>query len=265
MIHIMKQNIYTSLQLRELFHLEFLRRFCRKVKAAHYALKGGVNMRFFFQSFRYSEDMDLDIRNIEAGTLKGIVMELLQSDAFQAGLRPFGIEKIVPPDVTKAKQTQTTQRFKVHLITAAGEDLYTKIECSRRGFKGNTVVENVSDRILRGYKLIPLLVSHYDALSMVGQKIDALALRNITQVRDIFDLYILSTQVDWSEVGKRLTPSNNKNLEKSCQNLFDVGYLQFRDSVVIYMSEDDQQIYGSENSWDEIRLRVSHYLEELRK
>mgnify|MGYP001601104310 FL=1 len=49
--------VYNSLQLREIFHLEFLRWLGRKVKPDYYAIKGGTNLRFFFQSFRYSEDM----------------------------------------------------------------------------------------------------------------------------------------------------------------------------------------------------------------
>jgi len=56
--------MYTHLQLREVFHLEFLRWFGKRVRTNYYALKGGVNLRFFFNSFRYSEDMDLDTHTI---------------------------------------------------------------------------------------------------------------------------------------------------------------------------------------------------------
>jgi hypothetical protein len=40
---------YAPLQLWELFHLEVLRRLAQKLKPGQYALKGGVNMRFFFR------------------------------------------------------------------------------------------------------------------------------------------------------------------------------------------------------------------------
>jgi hypothetical protein len=53
---------YAPLQLWELFHLEVLRRLAQKLKPGQYALKGGVNMRFFFGSPRYSEDIDLYFR-----------------------------------------------------------------------------------------------------------------------------------------------------------------------------------------------------------
>ena len=183
----MTTMVYNSLQLRELFHIEFLRWLGRKVKAGHYALKGGVNLRFFFNSFRYSEDMDLDINGIGVDTLKDTVMKILQSSSFQDSLKPFGVERIVPPDITRAKQTQTTQRFKIHLITSASVEFFTKVEFSRRGFKGKVVAEFPSDTILREYKLPPLLVPHYDIQSTIMQKIEALATRSVIQARDIFD------------------------------------------------------------------------------
>jgi len=261
----MKENIYTQLQLRELFHLEFLRWFGRKVKAEYYALKGGSNIRFFFQSFRYSEDMDLDARIIGVEDLRDIVMGILNADSFNVNLRPFGIERLISPDISKAKQTHTTQRFKIHLITASGEDLSTKIEFSRRGFNGQAVVEAVSDKVLRQYKTMPLLVSHYDAVSAIKQKISALARRKIIQARDIFDLYVLFSQVDWAAACKGLREGGKEDLKEASQNLFEVSFLQFRDLVVYYLSEDDRKVYDSENTWDEIKLRVSHYLEELKK
>ena len=48
----MNGKIYTPLKMREVFHLEFLRYFARKLEADHYVLKGGVNLRFFFKSIR---------------------------------------------------------------------------------------------------------------------------------------------------------------------------------------------------------------------
>ena len=74
---------YSSLQLREIFHLEFLRWLSRKVTAEHYALKGGANLRFFFKSIRYSEDMDLDVQKIKLETLKEVVMKILKAPSFQ--------------------------------------------------------------------------------------------------------------------------------------------------------------------------------------
>jgi len=45
----------------ELFHLTFLRALATRGEGKQrIALKGGCNLRFYFGSVRYSEDMDLD-------------------------------------------------------------------------------------------------------------------------------------------------------------------------------------------------------------
>ena len=50
----MMNTTYTLLQIREVFHMEFLRVLGKKIKPSYYALKGGVNLRLFFHSIRYS-------------------------------------------------------------------------------------------------------------------------------------------------------------------------------------------------------------------
>ena len=255
--------MYTPLQLREIFHIEFLRWFGRSVKAGRYAVKGGVNLRFFYKSVRYSEDMDLDVNSITVVALKDAVMDILLSGSFATGLKPFGIERIVPPDMGKAKQTETTQRFKAHLITVSGEDLFTKVEFSRRGFKGAIEVRPVDDAIVRAYRVAPVIVSHYDAPSAIHQKIIALATRSSVQARDIFDLHVLGTQHEPSVLNKKdLGP---EILSKAYENVFEVGFGQFRDSVLAYLSDDDRAVYDSQAVWDDMKLKVSGLIDGLRK
>jgi hypothetical protein len=157
-------------------------------------------MRFFFGSIRYSEDMDLDLSEIRIDIVQDIVLKILNTRDFIDNLRPYGIQNISVPDMTKAKQTETTQRFKIHLITFAGEDLFTKVELSRRGLKDGITANAIPDSILRTYKLAPIIIPHYDALSATIQKISALASRPAVQARDIFDLYILSPKITISEI-----------------------------------------------------------------
>src|SRR4030042_4030332 len=254
--------MYNSLQQREVFHLEFLRWFGHKVDIKHYALKGGVNMRFFFGSIRYSEDMDLDISEIRVDITQDIVLKILNARVFIDNLRPYGTQSISIPDMAKAKQTETTQRFKIHLITFAGENLFTKVEFSRRGLKDGIVVNAIPDSILRTYKLTPVIVPHYNAASSIIQKIDALASRPAVQARDIFDLYILSPKITSSEINKLKIPKKDK-LEKAYENLFSVTFAQFRDSVVSFLSPDEQVNYSSSLFWDEIKLKVANLLEEM--
>ncbi len=258
----MKDNIYNSLELREIFHLEFLRWLTRKIKVRYFAIKGGTNLRLFFKSFRYSEDVDLDAQGLGLTKIKDAVMGILENQAFQNSLNPFGIESIVLPDMSKAKQTQTTQRFKTHLINYKGEDLFTKIEFSRRGFRGNVIIEDVADFVLRAYKLAPLVVPHYDINSCLAQKIEALASRAVIQARDVFDIYVLSTQYAPRE-SKKIEVDNTK-LTRAYENIFEISFGQFRDTVISYLSLEEQAVYASASVWDEIKLKVTGFLEELK-
>jgi len=42
-----------------------------------------------------------------------------------------------------------------------------------------------------------------------------------------------------------------------------VTFEQFRDSVVSFLSPDEQAIYSSSLFWDEIKLKVANLLEEM--
>ncbi|MBI5244067.1 MAG: nucleotidyl transferase AbiEii/AbiGii toxin family protein [Elusimicrobia bacterium] len=257
----MNGHIRNDLELREVFHLEFLRWLGRKLKPADYALKGGANLRFFFKSPRYSEDLDLDIKNINMIAARDCVMNILRASSFHDGLKPFGIVKVAPPDISKAKQTETTQRFKAHLANSAGIDLFTKIEFSRRGFSGHAPAEPVSDAVLRAYRLPPLLVPHYDAESAMLQKIGALASRAVPQARDIFDIYMLIPQSRPPARGMRAL--DHDTIKKSCDSAFSVSFGRFRDTVLNYLRPEEQSVYDSASAWDGIVLKATDFIESM--
>lgn len=258
----MNTPAFDALQLREVFHLEFLRYLSRKLKPLNYVLKGGVNLRFFFKSIRYSVDMDLDVQGIRVLDLKELVMKILNSPSFQDSLQPYGISRVVPPDLRRAKQTETTQRFKVHLLTLSGEDLFTQIEFSRRGIQGTIKVETVNSNIMRTYKLPPLIIPHYDAVSATFQKINAVSTRAVTQARDIFDLYFLITHL-YPEDIKSIRISDSR-LKNTVENILNLSFNLYRDTVIPYLSLEDQTIYNSPLVWDEIRLRVVDFIEKIK-
>lgn len=254
--------IENSLQCREVFHLQFLRNLGYKVKPQHYVLKGGSNLRFFFGSCRYSEDMDLDVSGLRVDVLKDTVMEILERRSFKETLKPFGIEKIGLPDISKAKQTETTQRFKIHLMNFGKEDLFTKIEFSRRGIKEEIIIEPITDAVLRAYKMPPLMVPHYSGASAIAQKISALAMRSTIQARDVFDLYILNSRYEADKPFSKSALSATV-LAKAHDHVFKISFEHFRDTVVSYLTSEDQTVYGTPEAWDEIKLKVSHFIQEL--
>ncbi|MGB7568386.1 MAG: nucleotidyl transferase AbiEii/AbiGii toxin family protein [Chitinivibrionales bacterium] len=252
---------YNHLQLRELFHLEFLRRLALKLKPSQYVLKGGVNMRFFFGSPRYSEDMDLDAQGVGVQVLRDTAMAILTAPSLRETLASFGVESIIAPDISKAKQTETTQRFKIHLTTTADEDLFTKIEFSRRGIAKGVKVETVRAEIMRVLRLPPLMCPHYDAEAAMLQKIEAVAGRSATQARDIFDLYLLITQA--SPPKKQTGPGKTELLKKAIKNIYSVDFNQFKDTVLLYFPYEERRFYDDIGRWDEIRLIASQCIEEL--
>src|SRR5688572_22456836 len=94
------------------------------------SLKGGCNLRFFFQSVRYSEDIDFDVATVGKGTLAKKIDDLLVSPIMVSPLKTQGLLLVDP---SKPKQTETTQRWKVGLRSEpSGTVTRTKIEFSRR-------------------------------------------------------------------------------------------------------------------------------------
>src|SRR3989338_3748870 len=96
----------------EIFHLLFLRQFSSLTDPNLYAIKGGCNLRFFFESVRYSEDLDIDVATIQKQTLENKVNKILHSPALIKSLAEYGITEI---NSSAPKQTPTTQRWKIQL------------------------------------------------------------------------------------------------------------------------------------------------------
>ena len=114
----------------EIFHLILLGHLGRKLDKQKWALKGGCNLRFFFRSPRYSDDMDLDVQGLPVDVLQGKVNSILSGRPLTTSLEVHGISI---EHVTEHKQTETTQRWKFGLTVAGlNEPVPTKIEFSRR-------------------------------------------------------------------------------------------------------------------------------------
>src|SRR5207237_10570960 len=94
-------------QVVELFHLHFVRLLCSGPDKDRFAIKGGCNLRFFFESVRYSEDLDLDVERIPVHTLKEKVGKILEGAALRLPLKSRGV---AVGDDSAPKKTETTQR-----------------------------------------------------------------------------------------------------------------------------------------------------------
>jgi len=235
----------------EQFHLLFLAQLGRRVTPSLFVLKGGCNLRFFHQSIRYSEDMDLDLGEIGAQVFRDKMREVFASRPFTQILeaRGIAIDRVSAP-----KQTETTQRWKLGLRVDGGTvSLPTKIECSRRGLDAGVVFGSVSPRIARAYQLPALMVSHYDSAAALRQKVGALAGRRETQARDVFDVHLLLAGGATLVVGPDL---DRDVLDRACANAMAIDFGMFKSQVLAYLEPDDQAQHDSSSAWDTIVLEV---------
>lgn len=248
----------TSKARVEIFHLMFLRQFGVQMDASLYAIKGGCNLRFFFGSVRYSEDLDLDVCTIAQETLENKVNKLLGALPLLKLLQSYGITRL---DVTAPKQTPTTQRWKVQLHTEESEMPYhTKIEFSRRNEKIESELMNIDMRICQSYRIPPTRLSHYGLADAISQKILALAHRSLTQARDIFDLYLL-LHYGKANLSVRF---GNEILAKAEEALLSIDFDDYKSQVINFLEPQEQTIYNNKEYWSSISNEVFQYLNGLR-
>lgn len=239
----------------ERFHLLFLAQFSRRVDKGAFVVKGGCNLRFFHRSIRYSEDMDLDVGEVELQVLRDKVREVIASRPFTQILEARGIRI---DHVTEHKQTSTTQRWKLGLRTEGSDaPIPTKIEFSRRGLDEGVAFGSIDAEVARVHQLPPLMVSHYDAAAAFRQKVGALAGRRQTQARDVFDLHhLLVTGAGADairEVGRRIA-------ERASANALTVDFATFKSQVLAYLHPDEQERYDSTSVWESIVMEVVEVL-----
>lgn len=233
--------MYTSRELREAFHFCFLERLLKTADANLFVLKGGVNLRFFFGSPRYSEDMDLDVVAGGVATLKKNGYKVLGDAALRRTLRTYGIADVEINDPGRAKHTETTQRFRVQLVTASGERLPSRIEFSRREpvNAGEREVAPVDAEIARRYQRLAFRCQHYDGTAAAVQKVLALAGRPVTQARDVFDLDVLQRGGHTRGLALRTLVSDEQRAA-AIGNLGSLGFDDFRGQVLEFLDDDQR-------------------------
>ena len=237
----------------ELFHLAFLAELGTKLDRALYAVKGGCNLRFFFASIRYSEDLDIDVNKVAKDTLRRKVDQLLVGRSLALTLAAHGI---AIGAVSRPKQTDTTQRWKLEL-TLPSSVAHTKLEFSRRGLGEGVEFGPASRALLGAYQLSPILLSHYSRQAALEQKTAALVGRSETQARDVFDLHLLltgSADVDCSQL-------DAKQRTAAIERALSVDFGTFKSQVLAYLPVEQQAAYASARVWEQMVLQVVDLLE----
>lgn len=249
----------TQAQAIECFHLAFLQVLSSRLNPRHYVVKGGANLRYFFDSHRYSEDIDFDSLSEEPWRLEEKVDQALDSAAVASLLRSAGI---AVGQVTKPKQTDTTRRWKV-LLTVPGRNqaVSTKIEFSHReGGDERRLLEAVPDRVVAPYALRAPTLVHYTAPAAIEQKVLALAQRREPQARDVFDLEVLFLRHrDAVGVGAL----DSATLDTAVERCLELPFEAFEAQVIPFLEPDVAELYDDAASWAQTQRFVVDRLSDL--
>jgi DNA-binding transcriptional regulator/RsmH inhibitor MraZ len=119
--------------------------------------------------------------------------------------------------------------------------------------------EPVDVEIIARYKLYPVLVQHYSRPTALIHKIEALAMRNETQARDVFDLKLLfdaSVRVELDAAARKLIP-------EAVVKAIGIDFDDFTGQVVAYLEPEYQQYYRDKRAWERLQEDVVTRLEAL--
>jgi hypothetical protein len=246
----------SNAQVVELFHVAFLDVLSRRLDPARYVLKGGANLRYFFGSARYSEDIDIDLLGVPSWSVEKKVDDVLASNPLKALLQ---IGDVGIAEFSKPKQTETTQRWKVAVDTPSRADpVRTKLELSHRGSQQEYRLEAIPSRIVEPYAMRAPSVQHYTGSAPTEQKVMALAGRSETQARDVFDLDLL--------LRRGSLPAGSVDpqaLLEARDRALQLPFAAFRDQVLPFLEPDLLELYDAD-AWEQMQTFVAGKLEEAR-
>jgi predicted nucleotidyltransferase component of viral defense system len=256
--------------VREAFHVHLLRDLVRSMDPHLFRLKGGVNLRLYFGSLRYSEDIDLDADRGARPILRREIGRLLHDAAFLRQLATLGIRG-VDGRTAPNKDTETTLRYKARVVSPGGVPLPTKVDVSFRQEESaeEGTLEAADERVTSQYLSSadrPLQVMHYTVMPAVRQKIAALALRAEVQARDVFDLAMLAEKrtdtLDLPFLRRRLS---DDTLREAHRRALSLPYDVYRSTVVEFLDPSERATLGSDRSWDEQRLFAARLIEGIQR
>lgn len=261
------------IESREAFHILALRFLANRLEAAGplaLRLKGGVNLRLFFGSERYSEDMDLDADARLAAIMPNHLLAMLKDAGFLRAMRAHGLRLKTTP-TSCAKATDTATRLKVVLMAGALE-APTKIELSYRGdtpydwSQVSTHRARQWDQYIGPATAMPAF-GQYDRTAATWQKITALSGRPATQARDVFDLgLLLHPTLDQAhgvvDVNRLRASLPDETLNEAIARAVTLSDEMFSSQVGEYLPEDVRAAYTGQ--WEALRDSVVAQIQILK-
>lgn len=260
----------SATEAREAVHVLLLRELQEVKEARAVILKGGVNLRLFHGSPRYSEDMDLDGEPGSRLAIRSAIHGIFDDRDFARYLGRLGLRGVDPKEGPN-KDTETTFRYKFHVLAPGNQSYGTKVEVSfriRNEADDFELAEPDSERIRR---YLPageaLSVQRYGRSAALRQKIEALAGRTRIEARDIFDIDLLLGDAERPErdlIEFLARSLERRTLELAHERALVLEYPDYESLVVRFLEDRVRTEYRSPERWDEMRLRTASLIEEVR-
>ena len=249
-------------QVAESFHLAFLQALATRAALTAWALKGGGNLRLFYLSDRFSEDIDLDTFDIEPWAFQERVDQALASDLLKRTLGILGsrIEYVNPKE-----RSETTSKWVIGIRHGADIDpVCARIQVSHRAYpyREFVKVEPVSAAVIAPYAaaLRRPTFGHYLPRAAIAQKVDALWGRDVRQPRDVFDLDLLFRVAPDAVVRGDI---DEADLRAAIARVVEIGYDEFRSKVLSFIEPAALPLYEPVEAWEGMQMTVLERLEGL--
>lgn len=258
-------------EAREAVHVLLLRELQEIRDGRAVILKGGVNLRLFYGSPRYSEDMDLDAEPEARLAIRDAIRGIFDDRGFARSLRRLGLRGLDPKEGPN-KDTAVTFRHKFHVLAPGSQSYGTKVEVSFRERNEADIYATAEPDPERVRRYLSgedrLAVQRYDRPSALRQKIVALAGRTRIEARDIFDIHLLLESGHGAprDLVKYLAESlDDPTLELAHERTVQLEYPEYESLVVRFLEDEAREAYRSEGVWHELRLRAASLIEDVRE
>jgi predicted nucleotidyltransferase component of viral defense system len=261
--------IASPLALREGFHVVLLKALAERLQGRDWVLKGGTNLRLYFSSIRFSEDIDLDVGKDVAGAMQRAIPAALADGDVQRRLRALGILQASLLGGRSNKSTDTTLRYKIELVGRGGLRPPTKIDVSYRDrCEGDQhLLTPANDSAVRAYLRPddpPLLLPSYTRSAALRQKINALASRTHVQARDVFDLFVLGNGTPKGiDIGFLRRWLDNATLRNARSRALEISHAEYSDTVLAYLNPAQRQQLQDEEHWIARQLFVGDLIDRI--
>lgn len=249
-------------QIAEGFHLAFLQALSTRANLTAWALKGGGNLRFFYRSDRFSEDIDLDTFDIQPWAFQERVDQTLASDLLK---RTLGVLDARIEYVNPKERSETKSKWVIGIRHPSETDpVYTQIEVSHGAYpyREFVKVEPVVPAAIAPYAVAlrqPTL-GHYLPRAAIAQKVDALWGRDVRQPRDVFDLDLLFRVAPDAVVQGDI---DEADLRAAITRVVEIGYDEFRAKVLSFIEPAALPLYEPVEAWEGMQMAVIERLEGL--